>query len=126
MLQGMKDGTSRKQLYYCGFNPNDLIQDQNDLDEHIRGVHDPIQGENKDIAMREYPICINARAIEVFNEIVCPALPTESQRLPYTSSRDTAPPKDYHKDDDLMQFIPFESVLWQETLRFKINRIQHE
>ncbi|KAA6386231.1 MAG: hypothetical protein EZS28_018242 [Streblomastix strix] len=42
-FEGMK-GATRKQRHFDGIDPNDLIQYYRDLDEHICGVYDPLQG----------------------------------------------------------------------------------
>ncbi|KAA6391197.1 MAG: hypothetical protein EZS28_013277 [Streblomastix strix] len=84
-FEGMKDAT-RRQRYFDGIDPNDLTQYYRDLDEHIRGVHDPLQGVYRNEAMSDQSLGINARANELANDIGIHALPQPSLRA-------TAPPK---------------------------------
>ncbi|KAA6400402.1 MAG: hypothetical protein EZS28_004076 [Streblomastix strix] len=50
VFEGMKGATRRKR-HFDGIDPNDLIQYYRDLDEHIRGVQDPLQGVYRNEAM---------------------------------------------------------------------------
>ncbi|KAA6401956.1 MAG: hypothetical protein EZS28_002521 [Streblomastix strix] len=96
-FEGMKDAT-RRQRHFDGIDPNDLKQYYRDLDEHIRGVHDPLQGVYRNEAMSDQSLSINARANELANDIGIHALLQPSLRA-------TAPPKGIHKEDELMNFI---------------------
>ncbi|KAA6371064.1 MAG: hypothetical protein EZS28_033409, partial [Streblomastix strix] len=96
-IEGMK-GATRRQRHFDGIDPNDLIQYYRDLDEHIRGVHDPLQGVNRNASMSDSSLGINARVNELTNDI-------GSRAIPQPSLHATAPPKDVHKEDDLMQYI---------------------
>ncbi|KAA6357402.1 MAG: hypothetical protein EZS28_047071 [Streblomastix strix] len=57
-----------------------------DLDEHICGAHDPLQGVYRNEAMSDQSLGMNARANELANDIGIHALPQPSLRA-------TAPPK---------------------------------
>ncbi|KAA6382280.1 MAG: hypothetical protein EZS28_022193 [Streblomastix strix] len=96
-FEGMKGGT-RRQRHFDGIDPNDLIKYYKELDKHIRGVHDPLQGVYREAAMSDQSLGINARANELANDIA-------SHALLQPSSRATSPPKGIHKEDDLMNFI---------------------
>ncbi|KAA6399923.1 MAG: hypothetical protein EZS28_004552 [Streblomastix strix] len=96
-FEGMK-GATRRQKHFGGIDPNDLIEYYRDLDEHIRGVHDPLQGVYRNASMSDQSLCINARTNELTNDI-------GSHAIPQPSLHATAPPKDVNKEDDLMQFI---------------------
>ncbi|KAA6403795.1 MAG: hypothetical protein EZS28_000670 [Streblomastix strix] len=85
-----------------------------DLDEHIRDVHDPLQGVYRNEAMSDQSLGLNARANELANDIGIHKFPTpvsrkpsatEIQRLPQPSLRATAPPKGINKEDELMNFL---------------------
>ncbi|KAA6365972.1 MAG: hypothetical protein EZS28_038501 [Streblomastix strix] len=91
-------GATRRQRHFDGIDPNDLIQYYRDLDEHIRGVHDPLQGVYRNEAMNDQTLGINARANELTNDI-------GSHVFPQPSLRATAPPIGINKEDDLMQYI---------------------
>ncbi|KAA6315991.1 MAG: hypothetical protein EZS28_055327, partial [Streblomastix strix] len=84
--------------HFDGIDPNDLIQYYRDLDEHIRGVHDPLQGVYRNEAMNDQALGINARANELTNDI-------GNHVIPQASLRATAPPKGINKEDDLMQYM---------------------
>ncbi|KAA6369424.1 MAG: hypothetical protein EZS28_035049, partial [Streblomastix strix] len=96
-FEGMK-GATRRQRHFDGIDPNDLIQYYKDLDEHIRGVHDPLQGVYRNEAMNDQTLGINARANELTNNI-------GNHVFPQPSLRATAPPKGINKEDDLMQYM---------------------
>ncbi|KAA6380841.1 MAG: hypothetical protein EZS28_023632 [Streblomastix strix] len=69
-----------------------------ELDRHICGVHDPLQGVYRDAAMGDQSQGLNARAIELANDI-------GNHAISQPSLRATAPPKGIHKEDELMNFI---------------------
>ncbi|KAA6358875.1 MAG: hypothetical protein EZS28_045598, partial [Streblomastix strix] len=96
-FEGMK-GATRRQRHFGGIDPNDLIEYYRDLDEHMRGVHDPLQGVYRNAAMSDQSLGINARVNELVNDI-------GSHAIPQPSLRATAPPKDVNKEDDLMQYM---------------------
>ncbi|KAA6403127.1 MAG: hypothetical protein EZS28_001356 [Streblomastix strix] len=96
-FEGMK-GATRRQRHFGGIDPNDLIEYYRDLDEHMRGVHDPLQGVYRNAAMSDQSLGINARANEPTNDI-------RSHAFPQPSLRATAPPKGINKEDELMNFI---------------------
>ncbi|KAA6355397.1 MAG: hypothetical protein EZS28_049076 [Streblomastix strix] len=91
-------GATRRQRHFGGIDPNDLIEYYRDLDEHMRGVHDPLQGVYRNAAMSDQSLGINARANELANDIGIHALPQPSLRA-------TAPPNGINKEDDLMQYM---------------------
>ncbi|KAA6380941.1 MAG: hypothetical protein EZS28_023533 [Streblomastix strix] len=90
-FEGIK-GAIRKQRHFDGINPNDLIEYYRKLDEHIRSVHDPLQGVYRNASMSDQSLGINARANELTNDI-------ESHAIPQPPLRDTATAssKDVHK-----------------------------
>ncbi|KAA6357665.1 MAG: hypothetical protein EZS28_046808 [Streblomastix strix] len=96
-LEGMK-GATRRQRHFGGIDPNDLIQYYRDLDEHIRGVHNPLQGVYRNAAMSDQSLDINARANELVNDI-------GNHAIPQPSLHATAPPKEVNKEEDLMQYM---------------------
>ncbi|KAA6388874.1 MAG: hypothetical protein EZS28_015599 [Streblomastix strix] len=96
-FEGMK-GATRGQRHFDGIDPNDLIQYYRDIDEHIRGVHDPLQGVYRNEAMNDQNLGINARANELSDDIGIHALPQPSLRA-------TASPKGINIEDELMNFI---------------------
>ncbi|KAA6369739.1 MAG: hypothetical protein EZS28_034734 [Streblomastix strix] len=69
-----------------------------ELDEHIRGVHDPLQGVYRNEAMSDQSLGINARANELANDIGIHTLPQPSLRA-------IAPPNGINKEDDLKNFM---------------------
>ncbi|KAA6364961.1 MAG: hypothetical protein EZS28_039512 [Streblomastix strix] len=109
-FEGMK-GATRRQRRFGGIDPNDLIKYYRDLDEHIRGVHDPLQSVYRNEAMSDQSLGINARANELANDIGINALPQPSLRA-------TAPPKGINKEDNLMNFM-FGSHLEKEKEKVK-------
>ncbi|KAA6397698.1 MAG: hypothetical protein EZS28_006770 [Streblomastix strix] len=96
-FEGMK-GVITRQRHFDWIDPNELMQNYLELDEHIRGVHDPQQGVYRNIAKSDQSLGINACSYELLNDI-------GSQSLPQLSSHATAPSKGIHKEDDLIQFI---------------------
>ncbi|KAA6393002.1 MAG: hypothetical protein EZS28_011471 [Streblomastix strix] len=91
-------GVTTGQRHFDKIDPNDLIQYYSELDEHIRGVHDPQQGVYRNIVMSDQSLGIKAISNEQPNDI-------GSHALPQLQSHATAPSKGVHNEDDLMQFM---------------------
>ncbi|KAA6395809.1 MAG: hypothetical protein EZS28_008661 [Streblomastix strix] len=91
-------GATRRQRHFDGIDSNDFIQYYRDLDKHIRGVHDSLQGVYRNQSMSDQSQDINARVKELKNDI-------GSHTFPQPSLRATAPPKGINKEDDLMQYM---------------------
>ncbi|KAA6374440.1 MAG: hypothetical protein EZS28_030033, partial [Streblomastix strix] len=96
-FEGMK-GATRRQRHFDGIDLNDLIEYYRELDKHMRGVHDPLQGVYRDAAMGDQSQGLNARANELANDI-------GNHVISQPSLRATAPPKGIHKEDELMNFM---------------------
>ncbi|KAA6387637.1 MAG: hypothetical protein EZS28_016836 [Streblomastix strix] len=89
-FEGMK-GAIRRQRHFGGIDPNDLIEYYREFDEHICGVHDPLQGVHRDVTMSDQYLGINARANELAND-------TGSNTIPQPSLCTTTPPKGVHQE----------------------------
>ncbi|KAA6396685.1 MAG: hypothetical protein EZS28_007788 [Streblomastix strix] len=111
-------GSTRRQRHFDGIDPNDLIEYYRDLDEHMRGVHDPLQGVYRNATISDQSLGINAKANELTNDI-------RSHANPQPSLCATAPPKDAHKEDDLMQYM-FGSHKEKEKEKEKDNIYQNQ